>query len=323
MGDLVQMTPVFRALHGRFPAAHITILVGNRASADIFRHNPLVKAIVFDRKGEHRSWSALLGLWRRLRLERYDLVLNYQRSNLKGWLLASAAFPCRVLVYQKAKRRTVHAVANHLETLAPLGIKAEILPLEFYPGAEAERYAADYFRTNGLDNKIVVALNPGASHPVNRWSPAAFAALANILADLGVRTLLIGGADDLALAKEIVAGTRSLLPLILTGQTTPLQLGAILQRCNILVTGDTGPMHIATSVGTKVVALFGAADPGRTGPVGSGHLVIQAKAVACVPCCSRACSNSSYLECMTAISVDEVAAAIKVMLPELLRAVTA
>jgi len=320
MGDLVQMTPVFRALHRKLPDARITILVGNRASADIFTYNPIVKAIVFDRKGEHRSWSALFSLWRRLRGERYDLVLNYQRSNMKAWFLATAAFPCRVLVYRKPKGRSVHAVINHLETLAPLGIAPGNPRLEFYPGPEAEQHAAEYFKANGLDGKTVIALNPGASHPVNRWSTTAFAALTDLLADkLGARTLLIGGADDVGLAEEVVAQSSS-LPLVLTGQTDPLQLGAVLQRCAILVTGDTGPMHIATAVGTRVVALFGAADPDRTGPVGMGHRVIQAEDVACVPCRSRTCTSSTYLECMDKIAPAKVFDTIVEMLQEAHRA---
>ena len=92
----------------------------------------------------------------------------------------------------------------------------------------------------------------------------------------------------------------------LAGKTNLLQLGAVLERCDALVSGDTGPLHMATAVGTKTIALFGAADPLRTGPVGKGHTVIQAAGVACVPCRSRTCSNQRYLDCMESISVREV-----------------
>ena len=143
VGDLLQLTPAIRALKKRFPSARITLLVGNTATADMFRHDPwLHDIVVFDRRGEHRSLSATLKLWRRLRAARFDLVVNYQRSNLKAWLLASAAFPCRVLVYEKARGRVVHAVVNHLETLAPLGISPTSDPnLELYPGKEDEMFA--------------------------------------------------------------------------------------------------------------------------------------------------------------------------------------
>ena len=317
IGDLLQLTPAIRALHGKYPHSRISILVSSAATAALFQHNPLVhEAIVFDKRGVHRSFSALAKLWLRLYRARYDLVVNFQRSNLKAWFLVSASFPCRVLVYRKATKRSVHAVINHMETLAPLGILPGDPALERYPGPEAERYAIDFFRANGLDGKTVIAINPGASHPVNRWSTALFATLADMLADrLKARVLIIGGADDMPLAEVIVNRTSS-RPLVLTGKTDLLQLAAILKRCNLLVTGDTGPMHIATAVGTKVVALFGAADPVRTGPVGTGHRILQAADVACLPCRSRTCTNGVQRECMEKITADMVEAAVREILGE-------
>ena len=319
IGDLLQITPVIRALHGKYPEARIDIMVGSAATASLFTHNPLVhEVIVFDKRGEHRSITALAGLWRRLRRERYDLVLNFQRSNLKGWFLASAAFPCRLLIYHKARRRGVHAVANHLETLAPLGIDLVAVDhsLEIYPGAEAERFADELFAAENLNGATVIALNPGASHPVNRWGTKQFALLADSLAERPMTSIVIvGGKEDVCLANEIASQCLS-KPLILTGRTDLLQLAALLRRCALLVTGDTGPMHIATAVGTRVLALFGAADPARTGPVGNGHRVIQASGVACVPCRSRGCSNSRYLECMEQITVEEAHAVATGMLAE-------
>src|SRR6266567_5165156 len=307
IGDLLQLTPVIRALKEKFPEARISLMVGNVASAGLFRYNPLVQeVIVYDRKGEHRSLSALARLWWRLRNSRYDLVLNFQRSNLKGWLLATAAFPCRLLVYHKARHRIVHAVLNHLETVAPLGIDARDTALEFSPGPEAERYAADLFTAEGLAGATVIAFNPGASHPVNRWSTDRFVELADRLAEgLAARVVIVGGRDDIHLAEEIAAKAQS-SPLVLTGKTDLLQLGAVLKRCALLISGDTGPMHMATAVGTRVVALFGAADSARTGPVGSGHRVIQARGVDCVPCRSRNCAGAKQLACMAEISAEEV-----------------
>jgi ADP-heptose:LPS heptosyltransferase len=95
-------------------------------------------------------------------------------------------------------------------------------------------------------------------------------------------------------------------PLNLIGETSLLTLGAILKRCVTLVSGDTGPLHLATAVGTRVVALFGAIDPDRTGPVGAGHSVVRHTEVPCVPCMARKCLNPVYLECMEKIEADEV-----------------
>jgi lipopolysaccharide heptosyltransferase II len=308
IGDLLQITPVIRALKTRYPDARISLLVSARSTASLFHDNPHVhETIVFDKRGEHRSLPALCKLWKRLRHGRYDLVLNFQRSNLKAWFLVSAAFPCRVLVYHKARGRIIHAVANHLETLTPLGIgDTADLALEFEPGADAARYAEQLFSAHGLDGEKVVALNPGASNRIKCWSPRRFAELGDRLIDeLGVRVVLVGGGDERDLAEAIRAGMRN-VPLDLIGATSLPQLGAVLAKCAILVSGDTGPLHMATAVKTPVIALFGAIDPRRTGPIGNGHVVVRHAELPCVPCNAKSCTNQEHLACMERITVDEV-----------------
>ena len=316
VGDLLQLTPAIRALKKRFPAARITLLVGNTATADMFRHDPwLHDVVVFDRRGEHRTLSAKLKLWQRLRAGRFDLVVNYQRSNLKAWLLAAAAFPCRVLVYEKARGRVVHAVVNHLETLAPLGISPTSDPnLELYPGEEDERFAEEVFRGNVREGQPVVALNPGASNRIKCWSPAQFAALGDrLVRELDARVVVVGSAGERDLAEAIVS--RMAQPsLNLVGKTSLLQLGAVLKRCDLLVSGDTGPLHMATAVRTPVVALFGAIEPRRTGPVGEGHVVVRHPEIPCVPCNAKKCTNQEYLACMERISPDEVFRVVEALL---------
>jgi heptosyltransferase-2 len=317
IGDLLQLTPVVRALASAYPDARISLLVGTEATATLFRHHPLVsETIVFDRRGEHRSLLPLLRLWQRIRRGKYSLVVHFQRSNLKTWLLASAALPCRVLVYHKTRGRPVHVVDDYMETLAPLGISGQDRGLELYVGEIDKEYAGAVFSRCGFDGGIVIAMNPGASHPVNRWGASRFAELADVLTErLSAKIILIGGTEDLALAEEIAAATAS-GPLVLCGKASLLQTAAILNRCDLLVSGDTGPLHLATAVGTRVLALFGAADPDRTGPVGPGHRVIRAKGIACIPCRSRACKSSRYLECMENLSVREVADAAIAMVEE-------
>jgi heptosyltransferase II len=317
IGDLLQLTPVIRALAGRYPGARISLLVGSRATATLFQHNPHVSdVIIFDKRGEHRSFSALLSLWKMLRAGEYGLVLNFQRSNLKAWFLATAAFPCRVLVYRKARNRIVHVVDNYLETIAPLDIAGQDRSLELFTGTDDEQFAEDVFSANGYGGKIVIALNPGASHPMKRWDTDQFAALGDeLMGRLDARIVIIGGNDDIALASHIAA-SMALKPLVLTGKVTLLQVGAILKKCNLLVSGDTGPLHLATAVGTRVVGLFGAVDPARTGPVGTGHRVIQARGVECVPCRRNACNAGQRHACMKKILVKDVADAVVEMVAE-------
>lgn len=317
IGDLLHITPAIRALKQVLPAAEITLLTGSNASAELFRYNShITRFMVYDRKGEHRQWGAFLKLWRILRARSFDLVVNYQRSNLKGWLLLSAAFPCRVLIYHKARGRLVHAVENHLEAVAPLGIdpKAVDQSLELHPGPEDWRWVEELILREGLAGKLLIALNPGASNPIKCWSTRQFAELGERLqAELDAAVLVVGGPGEEPLAASI-RGAMKQPPLDLVGRTSLLQLGALLARCATLVSGDTGPLHLATAVRTPVVALFGAIDPGRTGPVGEGHLVLRHPELPCVPCVAQECANAVLLECMARISVDEVLQAVRQVL---------
>ncbi len=320
IGDLIQLTPTVRALKKKYPHASLSLLVGSRATAELFRYNDNIDdTLVFEKKGEHKSWRRLLELWRALRRKNFDLVVNFQRSNLKTWLLASAALPCSVLVYHKARGRTVSAVLNYLETVSPLGISttASDQNLEVTPGPEDRVFANGIDASLGSAGAPLIALHPGASHAVNRWPPDHFAALADRLAsELSARIVIVGGDEDVALARAIEAKIKSARPLVLAGKATLLQLGAVLERCELLVGGDTGPLHLATAVGTRVVALFGAADPARTGPVGNGHRVLRAEDLSCVPCRSRSCENPRSLACMNAITVAQVFDAVQDMLRE-------
>jgi heptosyltransferase-2 len=316
IGDLLHLTPVIRVLRRIYPGARVTVLVSSKVAASLFTENPLVaETIIYDRKGEHRSWSAFLELGRRIREGRFDLVLNFQRSNLKSWLLVAAAAPSRVLVYHKARRRTIHAIVNHLETLRPLGIEpaGEEPRLDFYPSAADRRFASDFFSRHGLDGVTVVAFNPGTSHLCKCWPVDRFAFLGDRLADeLGARIVILGSRDEKELADGIAAGMRH-PPLDLAGCTLG-ELGAVLERVPLLVTGDTGPMHIAAAVGTPVVALYGPISPERSGPLGGGHRIVMHGELACCPCNSFRCRNKVFRECMEMITVDEVFSAIREIL---------
>ncbi len=316
IGDLLELTPVIKALANRFRGARISLLVGTRDTATLFQHNPHISEVmVFDRRGEHKTLLSLLKFWARLQRKQYDLVIHFQRSNLKAWFLASAAFPCRLLVYHKSRKTNVHVLDNYLDTVAPLGIRAQDPRLELYTGRDDDAYADELFSREGYSSRVVIALNPGASNAVKQWSAEQFSELADALAEnVSAKVIIIGGKEDAALAASIAGHTKKIRPLMLAGKTTLLQLGSILRKCDLLVSGDTGPLHLATAVGTRVVGLFGSVDPARTGPVGPGHRVIQAKDVPCVPCRSVTCTNSVYLECMNKISVQEVLAAVLDML---------
>ncbi len=316
IGDLLHLTPAIRALKEKYPHARITMLVGSRLSTTIFANNPLVhESIVFEKKGAHKSLRGLVGLWKELRARRFDLVLNYQRSNLKGWFLASAALPCRVLVYHKSRQRLIHAVENLLEPLAPLGIdpgKAD-RALDFYPLPKDEDRAAELLNGAGLAGRRIVAFNPGTNHLCKCWPLDRFSQLADrIIEQIGAEIIILGSPAEKKLAVEIQAGMRHAVHDF-TGCTLG-ELGALLKRVAVLVTGDTGPMHISAAVGTPVLALYGPISQLRSGPIGDGHRVVIHDELDCCPCNSFKCVNPRFRLCMESISVNEVFAVLSGML---------
>jgi ADP-heptose:LPS heptosyltransferase len=235
-------------------------------------------------------------------------VVNFQRSSIGTWLITMAALPRKVLVYHKTRTKRVHAVLDHMETIRSLGIDIEHadLELELHVSTEDEQTAERMIVESGLTGRPLIAINPGASSLIKCWPTHKFSKLIDRLQrELQVGVVVVGGPGERYLYDAIAEGMDQ-SPLDLVGKTSLLTLGAILKRCVTLVSGDTGPLHLATAVGTRVVALFGAIDPERTGPVGTGHVVVRHPEVPCVPCMAKKCTNPLYLECMEKIEVDEV-----------------
>lgn len=307
IGDLLLLTPVIRQLKKNYKEAKISILVSSEATKLLFVNNPFVdKIFVYEKKGKHKGFISFLKLCKEIKKEHYDLVLNFQRSNLRLWFLVLFIKPVRVLAYHKDE--TKHAVINHLETILPLKIDVNLqeVDLDLFIDEDSEKFANNLLVDRGLTNKEFIVLNPGASHSVNRWPVDKFAELAMLIREkLHKKIVLIAGKEEVGL-NETIKKMLDFEVVDLSGRLNLLQLAAVLKRSKMFVTGDTGPMHIATAMGTKVIALFGAADPNRTGPVGNGHIVIQAKDVKCVPCRKRSCCNKNYLECMKKIEPEDV-----------------
>jgi len=153
-----------------------------------------------------------------------------------------------------------------------------------------------------------VAMNVSARWPTKRWPAASFAEVADRLQQEGYgAVVMIGGPDERA-DVAAVSGMMKAPAVDLAGATTVGLLPALLSRASLLITNDSGPMHIAAAVGTPVVALFGPTSAVRTGPYGVGHQVLTGQ-VPCRPCFSRTCHNTLPLECLKLVSPDQVLAA--------------
>lgn len=223
---------------------------------------------------------------------------GYSRDG-RGFLLTR-----RVRSRHKPDRR--HQVDEYLDLIAGLGIarRAEGPKLPLDP-EEKMRAETRLHALNISPERPVVILNPGAFYgPAKRWPTSRFAALAESLQKSHrTQVLIVGSAQDVPLAEE-VSSQMDEKPVILAGKTTLPELAALISLCQVFITNDSGPMHIANAIGVPVVAIFGPTDPSKTGPYSPPRAIFH-KPVVCWPCLYRECPFDH--RCMRSITVEEVA----------------
>jgi ADP-heptose:LPS heptosyltransferase len=283
IGDVVNALVFAAAVKESVPETRIGWVVHPLAAPLVAGHPAVDRVHVWARGGGLRELRRLV---RELRAERYPLAVDLQRIQ-KSALVARLAAP-RVLGFDRARtkeaswlwttervgpERAPHRVDGYLELARHLGCPAReprfLLPAD--PAAEAWAEA----RMAELGGAPVL-VNLGASKPENRWEPERAGALAAALArERGVPVCFTGGPGDRVAAERAVhASAGDARDLV--GRTTLLELAALARRARLFIGCDTGPMHLAAAAGAPVVALFGPADPARTGPYGGRHRVVRA-----------------------------------------------
>jgi ADP-heptose:LPS heptosyltransferase len=210
----------------------------------------------------------------------------------------------------------MHAVDRYLLVAKAVGAVESGAP-EFrfrLPQTDYEEVDRLLSRSGVMPGTSWVALNVSARWPTKRWPAASFAEVADRLQQEGYgAVVMIGGPDERA-DVAAVSGMMKTPAVDISGATTVGLLPALLSRAALLITNDSGPMHIAAAVGTPVVALFGPTSAVRTGPYGMGHSVMTGN-VPCRPCFSRTCHNTLPLECLKLVSPDQVLAAARAQRP--------
>lgn len=329
LGDILLATPTVRALARAYPGIAIDFVVGG-GMADALSGHPLIRHCwVFNKRGTDARLDRFAVFLARLARQRYDLVVNLHPS-AKSFAMAAASGARRHLTFRKQMGvradtgRVAHAVDDFLKELRPLGIAgSEDRHLDFYVPSAARDSARALLRAHGVgpDARLLV-INPAASRPLNRWAWERFAQIAAQFADQpGVRVVITGapssfqtvmdGLDEVALAAKVADADPRILNL--AGRLSVKEFGALLQFANAFLTCDTGPMHIASAVGTPMIVLSGAADPDRTGPLNASAVVLIDRQLPCVPCRDRICRRGD-VKCMDDLSTAQAAAALERML---------
>ena len=206
-----------------------------------------------------------------------------------------------------------HQLRDYDALLSAHGIPPDPDPPRLPLPEEARRLADRALRTAGLTHAVdrLVLLSPGsAQDPTKRWRAGRFAALGDLLAQRRYTCAIVSGPDEAALGVAVSSAAKAPLP-VLGSDLDPVGLAALLERGRLLVSNDSGPMHLAAAVGTPVVAFFGPTDPGRTAPTGAPAAVLD-RYVFCSPCFRSKCPYGH--ECMKEITVEMALAACEGML---------
>ncbi len=318
IGDAVLTTPALAALRAGFPQAKITLLA-KPAVAELLQCHPALDDIVLYRDpGPHAGLGGKLSLAIQLNRGRYDLAILLQNAFEAAAVTALAGIPNRygyatdgrsLLLTHRVpltpKIRRKHQVEYYLELLKPLGLPVgpAAPTLRTTPGEDAA--AGKHLEAFGVKpDQVVIGLNPGSVYgSAKRWLPERFAQVADRLAaEHEACVLIFGGKGEEDLGSAI-AGMMTAPTVVFSGRTTVRQLMALVKRCRLFITNDTGPMHIAGAFGVPLVAIFGPTNPATTSPYGPGHELVR-HPVECSPCLLRECPIDH--RCMLSIGVDEV-----------------
>lgn len=320
LGDTLWGTPAIKALRQAHPEAYIALLT-SPIGAEVLAHNPhlddffVVKDPVL---------SQLLCLYSSLRQKAFTDILLFHTSQ-RAILPLAALLGAHTLIGTSGLHkglddllthpispRSVHEIERRLDLIAPL-ISSKTLPpssaMEWPLTPEEIANAQDFLNTLPHSSKRFI-LHPGAKDRFKQWSPKLFIALGKRLAEHPqVQILVTGHPGETALAQKIA----SEIPRAIAITHLPLRIfAALLRKMDLVITNDTGPMHIAFALQTPTIALFAATDPHLCGPYGSSpRATVIAKQRTCTPCIKKQCPDPF---CLLQISPDEVYDAAKAYL---------
>jgi heptosyltransferase-1 len=336
IGDVIQTLPMVEALRAEYPRARIDWLVEEEAG-DILAGHPALNRVIISRR---KSWQKLLFQKGKLlgTLEEVGSFVRDLRSRKYDWIIDNhGVFKSGLLVLLSRGRRKIgfrasagianegnylftnerfkplsierHALERYLDLIGQMGVTARPATLNFSVPPDSLKMAESLLRQNGFFSRPLVVLHPMAKWATKQWPLGNFAGLISALIERKAWVVLTGSLQDGEPVEEILghvpASPASSKVLNLTGKTRLRELAGIFSLADLVLTPDTGPMHLAAAVKAPLIALFGPTAPWRTGPYGDNHLIIR-KPLSCSPCFKKSCGT---VACMNSISVEEVLAA--------------
>ncbi len=320
LGDVVHAMPFLSALRKRFPDAYISWVV-NKGLEPLFDGvSELNDTIVFDRYG----WKdTIFSFIRNMRRKHFDVVIDLQCLFRSGIFSFLSGAPVRIGLGDGREGSRffythivdvpdtpMHSVERYMLCAGYLGAGTDKRDFLLRVTEEERARVRELFGIG--DEEEFVIVNPGGRWATKRWLPSGFASIIDYLERVyGIRSIIIGTEEEISIADEIISVSKIAKPLVVSGKTSLRELIALISGASLMITNDTGPMHIADALGVPVIAIFGPTSPLKTGPYGVDHVVIRAD-VECAPCFKKYCGD---MRCMKYISIEEVIREIEKKIP--------
>ncbi len=318
-GDVILVTPLFRAIRQELPGSQVTAMVIPETK-NILEHNPFVKKLWnYDKHSRGNSVSYLKKWVRKIKDEKFDIALLPHRSYRTALLARLAGIPIRIgfdrspakWLYSHVVKYNYegHEVSRNLSLLKPFGvINLGVIRQELFPDEQDETMVKGLMAANDLTGKEkIIALAPGSIWFTKRWPEMNFTGLTDLFLNRGYRICLIGGSKDIALGDFIIAdaGSRA---VNFIGKLTLRQTAYFLSKCRLLVCNDSAPTHLGSAVNIPTITIFGSTVPEfGFSPIAEKQAVMQ-KEMACRPCTDhgrKKCPRKT-LACLRDISPEEV-----------------
>lgn len=314
VGDAALLAPAIRSLKNTNPAIHITVLAEQR-NAGVFKLVPAVdRLLCYDRPRElfqalQFSYDAVIDTeqWHRLsavvaRLVRAPIKIGFATNERR-----------RMFTHQIPYSHDEYEAVSFAHLFKPLGIETEVVELNTpFLSVPAVAFIKAASLLGSLHDEWFVAIFPGASIPERQWGADRFRRVAELLSVFGIKIVVVGGKEDRQQGEMITGGGYG---LNLAGLTSLSETAAIIQKSALLVSGDSGVLHIAVGLDVPTVSLFGPGRAKKWAPQGDRHIVIN-KELPCSPCTTFGTTPPCPINarCMRDITIDEVVNAVTMLL---------
>lgn len=320
IGNMIFLTPALKAIRKALPNSELIFLLGPYGAEKVIENSPLLnKKFIIEPKTD-RGIKGKIKLIKELRKKKINLSLTSTGSNpiKSGLLCLLSGIKYRLGENIKGKgffynlkipfNQNSHEVDSNIRLVEKLGIQVQNHELFVYTEEKDNQFAENFFLKNKLERKLVIGMHPGSGvHQAGfkRWPQEKFAQLADwMLNQCDCSVIVFGGPEETGLAEDINKLTQ-FKTLSMAGKTTLPQTAALIKKCKLFISNDSGLLHVANAVKTPTISIFGPTDYKKTGAYSDSSFMIR-KDLACSPCYSGKPVRCRHLDCIHKITVNDV-----------------